>query len=86
MKMKKMMKLSKFKACICEGAAERAILDILLENDLLIFAKNELIDDDIIRCRSAEEFESRYLRKKFDDQISVIRILDREKENFKMSD
>lgn len=45
--MKKMMKLSKFKACICEGAAERAILDILLENDLLIFSKSWRIG-----CRS----------------------------------
>jgi hypothetical protein len=77
MKMKKLMKLSKFKACICEGAAERAILDILLENDLLIFSKKELIDDDIIRCRDAKEFESRYLRKIFEHKISVIRILDR---------
>ena len=83
--MKKAMKLAKFKACICEGAAERAIMDILLENELLIFSKSELIDDDIIRCRDAKEFESRYLRKVFDDQISVIRILDREKENFKIS-
>lgn len=38
--MNKVMKLSKFKACICEGAAERAILDILLENDLLIFGSS----------------------------------------------
>ena len=60
-------------------------MDILLENELLIFSKSELIDDDIIRCRDAKEFESRYLRKVFDDQISVIRILDREKENFKIS-
>lgn len=43
MEMNKVMKLSKFKACICEGAAERAILDILLENDLLIFAQTFLI-------------------------------------------
>jgi hypothetical protein len=85
MKMKKLMKLSKFKACICEGAAERAILDILLENDLLIFSKKELIDDDIIRCRDAKEFESRYLRKIFEHKISVIRILDREKEKFNIS-
>lgn len=35
-----MIKLSNFKACICEGAAERVILDILLENDLLIFSKS----------------------------------------------
>lgn len=83
--MNKKMKLSKYKACICEWGAEKAIMDILLENELLIFTKNELINDDIIRCRDAKEFETRYLRKEFDDKISVIRILDREKENFKIS-
>ena len=30
------MKLEKYKACICEGSAEEAIIDILVDNDLLI--------------------------------------------------
>lgn len=33
------MKLAKYKACICEGSAESAIIDILVDNDLLIFFK-----------------------------------------------
>ncbi len=28
------MELAKIKACICEGAAEAAIIDVLLDNDL----------------------------------------------------
>ena len=44
------MELGKYKACICEGAAEAAIMDILL-----------------------------------DDKVSVIRILDSRRENFKLS-
>ena len=31
------MNLSKYKACICEGAAEAAIIDILVDHNLLIF-------------------------------------------------
>ena len=31
------MELAKYKACICEGAAENAIMDILLDEEL---AKN----------------------------------------------
>ena len=31
------MELGKYKACICEGSAENAIMDILLDHDLLIF-------------------------------------------------
>ena len=33
------MELSKYKACICEGAAESAIIDILVDNGLLIFSQ-----------------------------------------------
>ena len=33
------MKLAKYKACICEGSAESAINDILIDNDLLIYFK-----------------------------------------------
>ena len=29
------MKLAKYKACICEGSAESAIIDILVDNCLL---------------------------------------------------
>ena len=32
------MELAKYKACICEGAAENAIMDILLDEDLLAFS------------------------------------------------
>ncbi len=61
------MKLAKYKACICEGAAEKAIIDILLDNGLLIFSRDELIDD-VIRCRDGQQFEKRYLRKEFNDK------------------
>lgn len=80
-----MLKLSKYKACICEGSAEKAIINILLDNDLLIFKREELLEEEPLSCRSAKEFEERHLRKSFDDKISVIRILDSRKENFKLS-
>lgn len=37
------MELAKIKACICEGAAEAAIIDVLLDNDLLIFRREEML-------------------------------------------
>ena len=80
-----MIKLSKYTACICEGSAEKAIMNILLDNDLLIFKREELLEEEVLSCRSAKNFEERYLRKTFDDKISVIRILDSRKENFKLS-
>lgn len=79
------MELSKYKACICEGAAEEAIIDILVDHGLLIFSRSEMLDEKVIRCRSARKFEEHYLRKGFTDQISVIRILDSRREKFRLS-
>lgn len=70
------MVLSKYKACICEGAAEAAIMDILIDNNLLIFTREEMLDEEVIRCRDARKFEETYLRKGFSDKIPIIRILD----------
>ena len=73
-------------ACICEGSAERAIIELLLENNCLYFKKEDLLEDEIIvNCRSAKKFERRYLRKGFETPITVIRILDSKGENFKLS-
>ena len=38
------MELAKYKACICEGSAEEAIIDILVDNDLLIFNREEMLE------------------------------------------
>ena len=79
------MELAKYKACICEGSAENAIMDILLDHELLIFSREEMIEEEVIRCREGKKFEEKYLRKGFKDKISVIRILDSRRENFKLS-
>lgn len=72
-------------ACICEGAAEQAIMDILLENEAIIFKKEQLLDEKIIRTRSAKNFEQNYLRKSFINKIRLYRILDSRRERFNLS-
>lgn len=54
------MELAKYKACICEGSAENAIIDILLDNDLLIFTREEMLEEEVIRCRDGKRFEEKY--------------------------
>ena len=71
-------------ACIAEGAAETAIIDILLDYHLLTFDREEMLDEQVLRCRSASVFESRYLRKGFSGKITVYRILDSRRENFRL--
>ena len=60
-------------------------MDILLDHDLLIFSREDLLEERVLRSRSAKKFEERYLRKGFSAKISVIRILDSRRENFTLS-
>lgn len=48
------MELTKYVACICEGAAEQAIIELLLDSGKLIFSYNDLLEGEIIRCRSGK--------------------------------
>lgn len=77
--------MAKFIACICEGGAERAIMDLLLDNHMLIFEREELIEEEVLKCRKGTEFAEKYLRKGFSEKITVYRILDSYSENFKLS-
>ena len=51
------MELSKYIACICEGTAEQTIMNLLLENNRLIFTYDDLLDGEVLRCRKAKDFE-----------------------------
>lgn len=79
------MDLNGYIACICEGSAEQAIMELLLDNNKLRFSREGLLEEKIIRERSAKAFEQRYLRKGFSKTITVLRILDSKKEKFKLS-
>ena len=43
------MTLEGYVACICEGNAEQAIMDRLLESDKLVFDTTMLLEGEIIR-------------------------------------
>ena len=60
------MKLAKYKACICEGAAESAIIDILVDNDLLIFTREEMLEEQDLTQKEKMEKQLR-LRRGMDD-------------------
>ena len=77
--------MTKYTACICEGGAETAILDLLLDQNKLIFSRNDLLEGEILKTRKGKDFETRYLKKDFSGKITVYRILDSRRENFKIS-
>lgn len=61
--------MAKYVACICEGGAERAIIDLLLDHHKLIFERTDLIDEEVLRCRCARDFEKNHLKKGFSEKI-----------------
>ena len=75
----------KLVACICEGNAECTIIEILLDNGMLVFSRDNLLDNEICRCRNAKEFQKRYLGMSFKRKITVYRILDSRREKFNLS-
>ena len=79
------MELSKYIACICEGAAEETIIKLLLDADRLQFTYDHLLEREVLRSRKAKKFEEQYLRKGFTEKITILRILDSRNENFKLS-
>lgn len=79
------MELTKYIACICEGAAEQSIIELLLDADKLIFTYDDLLEGEVLRCRSGKNFEEQHLRKGFTDKITVLRILDSHREQFRLS-
>lgn len=72
-------------AVIVEGAAETAILELLLANNLLIFKQSDLLENELIRSRSASNFQRQHLALATKQKIHIYRILDSRKERFKLS-
>ena len=49
------MEFSKYIGCICEGTAEQVIINILLDNNKLIFDRKNLLEEDVLRSRSGQK-------------------------------
>ena len=79
------IKNGEYVICSCEGAAEKAIITLLLEHDCLIFTESNLLDNGLTRLRSAKKIEQEFLHQDFDKIVHIIRIVDSKKEKFKLS-
>ncbi|WPH54706.1 N-6 DNA methylase [Lacticaseibacillus paracasei] len=79
------MKIDEWIALIVEGSAELALLTLLLDNHLLKFERTDLLEHDLLRTRSASQFQKLHLNQAMDKQVHVYRILDSRKEKFKLS-
>jgi hypothetical protein len=60
-------------------------MDILLDNDLLIFDRGQMIEESVLPRTSVKEFERRYLRMAYDQKILILRVIDSRGEEFNLS-
>lgn len=69
-------------AFIAEGNTEQAIIDVLLDHDALRCTRENVLQEEVIRCRNGKRFAKQYLNKSFGQRIHIYRILDSRSENF----
>lgn len=70
--------------CICEGRAEEDLINYLLENDLLIFKRQDLLFEKITRSRAVKKIQEEFLSLYFEKPVIIIRIVDSKNEKFKL--
>ncbi len=71
--------------CLCEGGAETAIIDMLLDHDKLIFTREDLINNKIHKRECVERIQEKYLGLSYEKPVVIIRIIDSIKEQFKLT-
>ena len=75
---------NKYIICSCEGVAESAIIKLLLKAEKLCFKECDLVGHEVTRIRKAEEISETFLKQEYTREIVILRIVDREKDNFQL--
>ena len=70
--------------CICEGATEQAIIELLLDHNSLVFAHDNLVGREVTRKRKSSEIQSSFLNRAYQRRVNILRILDSKKDSFKL--
>lgn len=68
--------------CLYEGAAERDVLSLLLENDLLLFSCEDLLTRKLVPRMAVRKIEEEYLSYSHKKPVVILRIIDSRNEKF----
>ncbi|PCF52827.1 hypothetical protein [Staphylococcus delphini] len=73
-------------ACIVEGKTEKIILEMLLEDELLFFTKENLLDQKIleIKYRNPKAFTETYLTLSYPDTALYLIVIKDDKKDYKL--
>ena len=61
--------------CICEGAAEQTIIELLLDHNSLVFTHDNLVGREITRKRKVSEIQSSFLNRVYQRRVNILRII-----------
>lgn len=75
----------KYILCLCEGNAEKEIIEKLLDHELLIFNNRNLIDRRVFKRMRVRAVEERFLGYAYEKEVVILRVIDSNKEKFNLS-
>lgn len=70
--------------CLCEGAAEYDIMNLLLENELLIINKEDLYDEKLHYRKRVRDIEDQFLGYSHQKELIILRVIDSKNEQFNL--
>ncbi|MBC6309630.1 hypothetical protein HCJ66_08670 [Listeria sp. FSL L7-1582] len=75
-------------ACICEGSTEQNLINLLLEQNLLSFSKDQLLEKNTIKglFRDSTKFTNRFLTRDYGDKKITIFIIQDKKTSYTIKD
>lgn len=69
----------------CEGAAEKAVIELLVSSGKVKFNQDDIVDGKITRVRKARDVENTFLNRDYEERgLIICRILDSRSENFNL--
>lgn len=74
----------KYILCLCEGAAELDILNRLLDQNLLVFTRNDLIEETLHYRKKVSDIEERFLGLSYNKEVVILRVIDSKNEQLKL--
>lgn len=72
--------MGKYIICSCEGHAEQAIMDLLIDGERLCFSRHDLIDGKCTQMRIGKHIANTFLGIDTEKEVAILRILDRRNE------
>jgi hypothetical protein len=70
--------------CLCEGGSEEGVMNILLDENKLLFDREMLINGKVHRRMTARNVESKFLNRSYKKPVIIVRIIDSKTEQFNL--